>query len=403
MARFIRDSATIGQPQSERPSYKLYLQQQEFVQDISGMINSQTSQYIRAIDLSTNKLSQEMSKNSKAQIAALAKSTECIVGALDKGFNQLSQKLDEGFREVNSNLVQIQGQLSDLNLNIQNLAGLIDIKFNALIEQQKITNIKLQQILEFAKVPEFQKERIYYLENGLKYLKNAQIDPRRYVDALECLKEAEKREKRDYITLYNIGIIHLFSSESVDINAAEDYFLRAADYADDEIPQEAVKSTNYIGEVKQNSTQFVKNIASNSFHFASYAQYLGDKFEDSIKNSLEALKINPNLKECRFNNALSYMALGKEDEAMENIKSLSNDHNYIIDAAFNPNIAVSEKAQEFFVNLRDSRKEQLLKKLSSVISIAKLGSPLYDKSNALFDQLDENTFLNVLTVSKKIM
>lgn len=403
MARFIRDSDAFGLPAEYKTEYKAYLQQQEFVTDISGVINSQTAHYVRAIELSTNKLSQEMSKHSSAQIAALSKSTECIVGALDKGFDHLSQKLDEGFREVNSNLVQIQGQLSDLNLSIQNLAGLIDAKFNALIEQQKITNIKLQQILEFAKVPEFQKERIYYLENGLKYLKNAQIDPRRYVDALECLKEAEKREKRDYITLYNIGIIHLFSSELVDISAAEAYFLRAADYADDEIPQDAVKSTNYIGEVKQNSTQFVKNIASNSYHFASYAQYLSGKFEDSIKNSLVALKINPNLKECQFNNALSYMALGKEDEALENIKSISNDHNYIIDAAFNPNIAVSEKAQEFFVSLRDSRKEQLLKKLSGVISIAKSGSPLYDKSKALLDQLDENTFLNVLTVSKKIM
>ncbi len=403
MARFVRNSATFGMPTAEKHDYKAYLQQQEFVTDMTGVINSQTSQYINAIELSTNKLSNEMSKHSSAQIAALGKSTECIVGALDKGFNQLSQKLDQGFREINSNLVQIQGQLSDINLSIQNLAGLIDTKFNALIEQQKITNYKLQQILEFAKVPDFQKERIYYLENGLKYLKNAQIDPKRYVDALENLKEAEKREKRDYITLYNIGIIHLFSSELVDISAAEDYFLRAADYADDEIPQDAVKSTNYIGEVKQNSSQFVKNIAAYSYHFASYAQYLSDKFEDSIKNSLEALKINPNLKECQFNNALSYMALGKENEALENIKSISNDHNYIIDAAFNPHIAVSEKAQEFFINLKDSKKEHLLKKLTSVISIAKSGSPLYDKSKALIDQLDENTFLNVLSVAKKIM
>lgn len=403
MSRFIANSDAFGQPTINRERYKTYLQQQEFVKDISGVINSQTAQYVRAIEISTGRLSQEMSRNSNAQIAALAKSTECIVGALDKGFNQLSQKLEQGFREVNSNLMQIQGQLSDLNYKIQNLAGLIDVKFNALIEQQKITNFKLQQILEFAKVPEFQKERIYYLENGLKYLKNAQVDPKRYVDALECLKEAEKREKRDYITLYNIGIIHLFSSELVDINAAEDYFLRAADYADDEIPQEAIKSMNYVGDVKQNSTQFVKNIAANSYHFASYAQYLDGKFEDSINNSLEALKINPNLKECQFNNALSYMALGKEDEALANIKSISNDHNYIIDAAFNENIAISEKTQDFFVNFRDDKRDLLLKKLNSVISIAKAGSPLYDKSKALMEQLDENTLLNVLSVSKKVM
>ncbi len=403
MARFINDSAATGQPSYNKDRYKSYLQQQEFVSDISGVLKSQTSHYIRAIEISTGVLSKQMSIHSAAQISALAKSTACIVGTLDKGFNTLARKLDEGFREVNDNLYQISGQLQDLNLNIQNLAGLIDVKFNALIEQQKITNYKLEQILEFAKIPDFQKERIYYLENGLKYLKNAQVDPRRYVDALNCLKESEKREKRDYITLYNIGLIHLFSSELLDINLAEDYFLRAADYADDEIPESSTKSMNYVGDAKLNSTQFVKNIASNSYHFASYAQYLNCKYEDSIKNSLEALKINPNLKECQYNNALSNMALGKEDEAIENINNISNDHNYILEAAFNPNIAVSDKAQALFVNLRDTRKELLLKKLNSVISISKQGSTIFEKSKSLIEQLEENTFLNVLTVSKKVM
>lgn len=402
MARFIVDADAFGQPALKTERYKTFLQQQEFVKDIAGVINSQTTQYVAAIRVATDTLSREMARNTSIHIAALERSTECIVGALDKGFDHLSKKLVEGFKEVNDNLLNIECQLSELNFQMQNLAGIVDSRFKALIELQKITNLKLQQIVEFVRIPELQKQRIHHLENGLKFLKNAQIDPRRYSDALECLKAAEKLGKRDYVTLYNIGLIYLFSSEQLDLVAAEEYFLKAADYADDEIPSHAERSMNYFGEAKQNSAQFIKNIAANSYHFAAYAQYLNEKFDLSIKNANEAFKIDPNLKEALYNNALSYMALGNEIMALESISQLNGDHNYIIEVAFNPELAASGKIQSFLDNTRDLRKENLTKRLSEVISISKAGSPIFEKSKALMDELEDGTFLSVLTVSKKL-
>jgi hypothetical protein len=385
-----------------RAEYKSYLQQQEFVRDIGSMMSSQMNHFKKEIQIASGQLSGDIARHSANQISAIQESTRTIVGSLDKGFNMLSKQLEIGFSEINSNLSAISGQLSELNLKIDHLSGLIDMKLSALIDQQRITNYNLEQILAFTKIPEFQKERIYYLENGLKYLKNSQTNPRRYSDALECLKESEKREKRDYLTLFNIGIIYLFSAENMDVSAAEDYFMRSADYANDEIPEDSIRSTNYVGEVKTNELNFIKNIAANSLYYASYSQYLSDKFEESIKNSNLALLINPNLKECYYNNAVSYFQLSKDIEAVESIAKLSDDHNYILDASFNKNIAVSNLFQTFISDLKSNKKQAAEIKLENTLKLARKDSPIYNKCIGLKENLKEDSLISVLGVIKKL-
>jgi hypothetical protein len=402
MARFIRDSATFGMPTYLRGEYKSYLQQQEYVRDLGTMMSSQMNHFNREIQIATGKISGEIAKHSANQISAIQESTRTIVGSLDKGFGKLSKQLEKGFYEVNANLSAINCQLSELNMKMDHLSGLIDMKLSALIEQQRITNYNLEQIIVLAKIPEFQKERIYYLENGLKYLKNAQTNPRRYSDALDCLKEAEKREKRDYLTLFNIGVIYLFSSENMDIAAAEDYFLRSADYANDEIPEDSIRSTNYIGNVKTNELKFIKNIASNSLYYASYSQYLLDKFEESIENSNRALEINPNLKECYYNNAVTYFQLSNEKGGIESISKLSDDHNYILDASFNKNIAVSDLFQEFILDLKTNKKQVAENKLESTLKLARKDSPIFNKCIDLKENLKDDSLLSVLSVIKSL-
>jgi hypothetical protein len=81
------------------------------------------------------------------------------------------------------------------------------------------------------RIPDSQKQRVYYIEQGLKYLKNAILEGANstfFIDALESFKESEKIEKKDFITLNRIGYIFLYSINHFNPGMAEEYFLRSS-------------------------------------------------------------------------------------------------------------------------------------------------------------------------------
>lgn len=379
--------------------YQTYLQQQEFVSDISSAISSAGNQYSQTIVNVGKNIAGEIQNMSKMQCEAIQQSTNQIVGALDKGFNHLANTMQKGFNEVNRNLTDIKFQLQDIENAIDKLGGLIDSKLNAVIEQQYITNLGISQLIAISKIPEFQKERIYYFEEGLKFLNNALIDPRRYTDALDNFLEAEKRKKTDYIVLYQIGLIHLFSSDNLDLEKAEDYFLKAGDYADDELDPKAIRSNqiNFSGE--NVSSGLVTKIAYESYQNAAYAQLIMGKFSEASTTANKAIQISKNALEAKYIKAQALVALGKSKDALNSISELSIDPNYLIEASFNPDIAAIDGFQDLLKERRNDIGNQIAKKLQSILLLMDENSPVGRKSKILLESSkSEPTLLNLLKI-----
>lgn len=402
MSRFIHPiQAQYKSPSGYEAEYRSYLQQQEYVRDISSAIASAGNQYSQTIQAVGRNISGEIRTMSKMQCEAIQKSTTQIVGALDKGFNQLGNIMQNGFNEVNKNLVDIKFQLQNVENAIDRLGGLIDRKLNAVLEQQHITNLGIQQLITIAKIPEFQKERIYYFEEGLKFLNNALIDPRRYSDALENFLEAEKRKKTDYLVLYNIGLIHLYSSENLNLELAEEYFLKAGDYADDEISPDAIRSNKAGFSSEKMDENFVIRLAVESYQHAANSQLVQNKFEDALKSANEAIKISNKALEAKYIAAQAHLALGNIQESFELIKELSIDNNYLIDASFNPNLAEIDGLQELIEDTRKVKRSNTENKLNMMLSIMDKNSAIGQKSVSLLDSLtSDDTLLNIIKIEQ---
>ena len=126
---------------------------------------------------------------------AISASTGEIVGVFDEGFNAVTDALGSGFSGIS-------GKLDNVNSSIENLALMLDWRLSEVINQQRISNLLLGNIVLLLRVPDFQKERQYYIEKGFEFYQKASLDADFYKDALTYLLEAEKRETTDYIVLH---------------------------------------------------------------------------------------------------------------------------------------------------------------------------------------------------------
>ena len=152
-----------------------------------------------------------------------------------QAINQLGQAIGRGMNVLSN-------QMSDINKNLIFLNRNIDVQ----IEQQKLSNLLLQNIAELLRVPDSEKERQHSIELGIKFFVNASKDADLYADALEELLKAESLMKQDYFVLHRIGCIYLYVEKYINPEKALDYFLRAAKYASVESDSNAVRLVNVL-------------------------------------------------------------------------------------------------------------------------------------------------------------
>lgn len=193
--------------------WKRYLQEGAYFNDINISLETLADQQLKGI----NKAIQGASKD---QVSAIQESTEAICGTLDSGFELLSDTLHE-----------ISYGIDDLSNEVNKLASMLDWNLSLIIEQQRITNLLLGNIAVLLRIPDIQKERQYYIEQGIKFLKKAMFDNDFYEHALNNLLKAKEIEETDFFVLHRIGLIYLYSPKHLDLKEAEKYFKEAAKFA----------------------------------------------------------------------------------------------------------------------------------------------------------------------------
>ena len=162
--------------------------------------------------------------------------------------NQLGQKIGRGLNILSNQMSQVNENLVFLNKNI-------DIQ----IEQQKLSNLLLQNIVDLLRLPDSEKERRHSIELGIKFFIKAQNDEDLYADALEELLKAESLMKQDYFVLHRIGCIYLYVEKFIDPEKALDYFLKAAKYAivDDNVNTDMLYSALVGNQIELNPENFL--------------------------------------------------------------------------------------------------------------------------------------------------
>jgi hypothetical protein len=295
-----------------------YLQQKEFVDDIKSTLIDQTPDYKTIINNQCKQYEKHIQTLSKEQRESVQNSLKAVTSSIESGFSQISNQL-----------FNIDSELSEIGSTLTEISSILDLRLGMLVEEMKINNILTENIALLLRIPDFQKERQYYIEQGLRLFSNASKDDDLYHDALENLLKAEQLEKTDYFVLHSIGLIYLYSTSNLNFKKAEEYFRKSAKYAIVESDPGSAKITNILsGNVsKRLSTQelsssSISHIASESYFQASVASYLQGNYEDSLKYATKAFDLSSKMYEASFLKSKVLVLLGKENEAADIIVTL---------------------------------------------------------------------------------
>ena len=218
-----------------------------------------------------------------------------------KAINELSQVVEGGISVVSNHLSKLNYQMEIIDRSLSHINSqllFLNRQLDIMIEQQKLSNILLNNIVEILRVPDSEKERQHSIELGIKFFVNASKDSDLYDDALEELLKAESLMRQDYFVLHRIGSIHLYAEKHLNPSKALDYFLRAAKYASVESDSNAIRLVNFLTEDLNNDNTNIDKaksiglLASESYEKAAFSAYVLGQFNDAVTYQSKALYLN---------------------------------------------------------------------------------------------------------------
>lgn len=358
-----------------------------------------------------------------------------------QAFQQVCGTLDDGFREVSQHLQEINCNISELRGEINAMAAMLDWKLSLMIEEQRLTNQLLGQVVQLLRIPDSQKQRAYHIEQGLKYLKNAireGIDSTFYTDALEGFRAAERIERKDYITLNRIGQIHLYSRQHMNIPVAEEYFLKSAREAFAEANANANDSPTispWVAEAKQfvaagkkiNAIKLVREVTglglqeakdlvefgrypseesttsqhtvamAEAYLYAARACYLQQKLPEAAAHAGNAYRLVPEFVEAGFEQAKYLAANDQDDEATAVLQTvISKDRYFAVKTLSDADLASKEPVLKLLGDFHAKAISQAKQEFSRCRDIITSGSEAHPVFEEAEHHLSQNSFLSAM-------
>lgn len=354
----------------------------------------QTESYINDFDKIITKNRKEIETT---LINSSAKQTEVITNICGQ------------LEEVNYHLESINSNITGLRSEINNMASMLNWNLSQMIEEQRLSNQLLNKISQLLRIPDSQRQRVYHIEQGLKYLKNAilenDVDSSFFLKAMNDFKKAESIEKNDFITLNKIGQIHLYSNKYMDFLLAEKYFIDSAkeSYAEFNVggtttsnnlnPTDSFTNTNskifqlcknnqVLDAVKLYSSQYGVSLKIAKYHidtvvkpslklgkplndylvataesylYAGRACYLQQNLDKAIEYTTKAFDLIPNFLEAGFELAKYLSANNKETQSEKILKSVIQSDRYFSIKTFNDRDLFNKENIQYLLNeLRDN-------------------------------------------------
>lgn len=211
--------------------------------------------------------------------------TSLVCGSIEYGFNQLYNANSKGFEKILSNIDKLNDNLEDIDRSLEQINSTLNWGFSSLLDQLTISNNKLNQIIQLLNIPDSQKQRKYHIEQGFEFMKKAKFDSNLYEFAKEHFEEVIKIEKTDYLCLQQLGIIHLYRKEFLDLNLSKEYFTKSILFSKSDI--------NFNKNIQNPSSfKFTYNpsklTALSYMHFARINFIEGD-YNDAFENAKKGI------------------------------------------------------------------------------------------------------------------
>ena len=218
--------------------------------------------------------------------------SQYLANLITTGVKSIDKEQISLLKEINKN---IGDNLQNISNDLQNIQQLLYKGFVKVAENQEkqiqialASNLILNNIQELLKIPDSEKERFTNIKGGLNFIANVNKDETYFDDAKDCFSNAVNIRKHDYISLFYLGYIYLYSSQSFDLNAAINYFELALKYAIiDNYNEINTINKYYIPDFNKGSN---KDFISSIYILLSQCHYLNDEDEKAINYTILAKK-----------------------------------------------------------------------------------------------------------------
>ncbi|MBK7103675.1 MAG: hypothetical protein IPH62_00110 [Ignavibacteriae bacterium] len=350
----------------------------------------QTQSYIKDIDGIISKNKQELQLTIQSASAEQKDVIQKVCGNLEDGFGLISSHLND-----------IKYELGELRSEISAMSSMLDWKLSMLIEEQRLTNQLLGNIAQLLRIPDSQKQRVYHIEQGLKYFKNAIIEgisSSFYDDAIESFKEAERIERKDFITLNRIGQIFLFSEKHMNIPLSEEYFLKSAREAFAEANVGGTTTSNNLSPSGYNSIQssqdYFKSATAEAYLYASRTCYLQQKLTDAIKYSEKAYVLIPDFIEAGFEQAKYLAANDQIEECVKVLETvIKKDRYYSVKTLSDRDLTSKHLVLKLLKNFKEGTILTAQNRYQKCQSIISTNSKAKEVLDIIGHQINKNNYL----------
>jgi tetratricopeptide (TPR) repeat protein len=357
--------------------WRTHLQRQEYVSDVTQAIRQSVDVYNEQARHSSEAIVNSIRDSGAATTQAIGEMADDITEMVSLA---AVAQIEDARRNAMAIVGAIEQSTTQITDTMYAVGRTLDFRLNTLIDQQRVGNLLLNNIAVLLRIPDFQKERHYFIEQGFKHYHNAAINSALMTDALENLLQAEAREKTDYIVLHRIGMIYLYSPAHVDLSLAKKYFIRAAQYAAVESNPSAQRLADILSGAldselasQKPDPEAIKRLTADAFLQGALTCYLRNELSEALEYSAQAIQANPSYFIARFNNAKFLAASGHGVEAAKALEpAIRADRNYAASAADDGDLAARPEVRSLLQRLRDEAAQRLQSELAE---IKKFGAP----------------------------
>ena len=117
------------------------------------------------------------------------------------------------------------------SIQLQNSFKMIDQRLSSIAYEQVTTNLLLNDIKDLLKLPDSEKEKLFHINSGLKYLSKVNYNDSIVKDAINEFEKAYKIAPNDWFVNYYLGICYLHYPNILNLEKAERYFTTSIKYA----------------------------------------------------------------------------------------------------------------------------------------------------------------------------
>lgn len=313
-----------------------------------------------------NELIKDLSYNQQEDLKI---TTSAICGSLEKGFNKLYEVNSRGFNSIVSSLENTKEAITDelwkVNRNLEQIDATLSWGFSAIIDQLTLTNEKLDKIIHLLNIPDSQKQRKYHIEQGFNFIKKTKLNPVFFNKAKQHFEDAVKIEDSDYLSLQQLGIIHLYSKDLLSLNLSEKFFEQSILYSNSDIG---------FARNQQNSSSFhftynPSKITATSLMHLARIYFIREDYTKAYETAKKGLNIYE-MVGIYYDMSKYACVLGKENETISHLEKAISMDRYISVKTINEKVLfknqyvrnylkdleqkVTKKATQDFVEIRNN-------------------------------------------------